>query len=93
MSFELRTGTFSAFIDRLTPTTHIMIVLADPNVGNFPRFPNVVCQVDGCLESAAVMMNIAVARKHFEKLEKWDRPESTEKSKRNGVTKVKANFC
>ena len=34
MSFELRTGAFSAFIDRLTPTTHVMIVLADPKIGN-----------------------------------------------------------
>jgi Ras-related GTP-binding protein A/B len=32
MSFELRTGAFSAFVDRLTPTTHVMIVLSDPSV-------------------------------------------------------------
>jgi hypothetical protein len=36
MSFELRTGAFSAFIDRLTPTTQIMIVIADPAIGIFP---------------------------------------------------------
>ena len=36
MSFELRTGAFSAFIDRLTPTTHIMIVIADPTIGISP---------------------------------------------------------
>lgn len=33
LSFELRTGSFSAFIDRLTPTTQIMIVIADPTIG------------------------------------------------------------
>jgi len=37
------------------------------------------------VESAATMMNLALARKHFEKLEKWDTSESTEKSKRNGI--------
>jgi hypothetical protein len=32
------------------------------------------------------MMNLAVARKHFEKLERWDTiTDITEKSKRNGV--------
>ena len=36
MSFELRTGAFSAFIDRLTPTTQIMIVIADPTIGISP---------------------------------------------------------
>jgi hypothetical protein len=36
LSFELRTGAFSAFIDRLTPTTQIMIVIADPTIGNPP---------------------------------------------------------
>jgi hypothetical protein len=35
-SFELRTGAFSAFIDRLTPTTQIMIVIADPAIGINP---------------------------------------------------------
>jgi Ras-related GTP-binding protein A/B len=33
LSFELRTGAFSAFIDRLTPTTQIMIIIADPTIG------------------------------------------------------------
>jgi Ras-related GTP-binding protein A/B len=33
-SFELRTGAFNAFIDRLTPTTQILIVIADPTIGN-----------------------------------------------------------
>jgi Ras-related GTP-binding protein A/B len=33
LAFELRTGAFSAFIDRLTPTTQIMIVIADPTIG------------------------------------------------------------
>ena len=33
LSFELRTGAFSAFIDRLTPTTQIMIVISDPTIG------------------------------------------------------------
>ena len=31
-SFELRTHTFSAFIDILTPNTYIMIVISDPLV-------------------------------------------------------------
>lgn len=31
------------------------------------------------------MMNLAVARKHFEKLEKWDTSDSSEKAKRNGL--------
>lgn len=84
LSFELRTGAFSAFIDRLTPTTQIMIVIADPTIGIFPLF------VSGrwergffgerlMVESAATMMNLAVARKHFEKLERW------EITDRNGV--------
>jgi len=72
LSFELRTGAFSAFIDRLTPTTQIMIVIADPTI-----------------ESAATMMNLAVARKHFEKLEKWETVESSDKSKRNGIKSIK----
>lgn len=79
MSFELRTGAFSAFIDRLTPTTQIMIVIADPTIGIPPSGLGVI------VESAATMMNLAVARKHFEKLEKWETSESTEKSKRNGI--------
>jgi len=62
LSFELRTGAFSAFIDLLTPTTQIMIVIADPSI-----------------ESAATMMNLQGARKHFEKLERWDTPD------RNGI--------
>jgi hypothetical protein len=36
------------------------------------------------------MMNLAVARKHFEKLEKWEISESAEKSKRNGM-EIKGN--
>jgi len=72
LSFELRTGAFSAFIDRLTPTTQIMIVIADPTI-----------------ESAATMMNLAVARKHFEKLEKWESVENSDKSKRNGIKGIK----
>lgn len=116
MSFELRTGAFSAFIDRLTPTTQIMIVIADPTIGIHPilsypyfdpypslpfvplhhfqqypyPFPFAFLQVYrgpvNCAESAATMMNLAVARKHFEKLEKWEISDSTiEKSKRNGI--------
>jgi hypothetical protein len=34
LSFELRTGAFSAFIDQLTTTTQIMIVIADPTIGS-----------------------------------------------------------
>jgi Ras-related GTP-binding protein A/B len=82
MSFELRTGAFSAFIDRLTPTTQIMIVIADPTIGMFLFDELWMLMV---VESAATMMNLAVARKHFEKLEKWEPSESTEKSKRNGI--------
>jgi Ras-related GTP-binding protein A/B len=82
MSFELRTGAFSAFIDRLTPTTQIMIVIADPTIGIFP-FDGLWILI--VIESAATLMNLSVARKHFEKLEKWEPLESTEKSKRNGI--------
>ena len=85
LSFELRTGAFSAFIDRLTPTTQIMIVIADPTIGKHPFF-SFVGRGFNKLESAATMMNLAVARKHFEKLERWDTiTDIPEKSKRNGV--------
>jgi hypothetical protein len=50
-----------------------MIVIADPTIGT--------CLGRPCIdvESAATMMNLAVARKHFEKLERW------EITDRNGV--------
>ena len=44
---------------------------------------------DPTIESAATMMNLAVARKHFEKLEKWETVESSDKSKRNGIKSIK----
>lgn len=69
LSFELRTGSFSAFIDLLTPTTQIMIVIADPTIGILEGISRLI------VESAATMMNLRVARKHFEKLERWDSPD------------------
>ena len=62
-----------------------MIVIADPTIGIF-RYPCGVSIDD--VESAATMMNLAVARKHFEKLERWDTiTDIPEKSNRNGIKK------
>lgn len=71
---EIRSATFSAFIDALTTNTYVMVVLSDSSIRKL-----VAClkqhkqylnnkQYLG-LESAATLHNISVARKHFKLLE------------------------
>ncbi|KAJ3215285.1 hypothetical protein HDU67_000629 [Dinochytrium kinnereticum] len=51
-SMEIRTESFTAFIEVFTPNTYVMVVLSDTGI-----------------QSAATLINIAGARKHFEKIE------------------------
>jgi Ras-related GTP-binding protein A/B len=66
---EIRGSSFTAFIDVLTNNTYAMIVMSDPNIRKL-----IYC-IDFCsltlilVESAATLLNIAAAKKHFEKLE------------------------
>ncbi|KAJ3166348.1 hypothetical protein HK101_011960 [Irineochytrium annulatum] len=67
-NMEIRTETFAAFVELLTPNTYIMVVLSDPSI----RKPLYVAQNANGIqktESAATMINIYAARKHFEKIE------------------------
>ncbi|XP_023381702.1 ras-related GTP-binding protein B isoform X10 [Pteropus vampyrus] len=77
-SMEVRNSNFAAFIDIFTSNTYVMVVMSDPSILRHSL---------GCLyllcwvsppplpsASAATLINIRNARKHFEKLERVDGP-------------------
>ncbi|XP_064430197.1 ras-related GTP-binding protein B isoform X6 [Mirounga angustirostris] len=77
-SMEVRNSNFAAFIDIFTSSTYVMVVMSDPSI---------LIHSFGCLylfcwlfppllpsASAATLINIRNARKHFEKLERVDGP-------------------
>ncbi|XP_059013209.1 ras-related GTP-binding protein B isoform X7 [Mustela lutreola] len=77
-SMEVRNSNFAAFIDIFTSNTYVMVVMSDPSILRHcfgylylfcwlspPSLPSA---------SAATLINIRNARKHFEKLERVDGP-------------------
>lgn len=73
-AMEVRNSQFSAFIDVLTPSTYVLVVMSDPSIREFVDWiamPKVVflIQFRTFTESAATQVNIQVARRVFDKLE------------------------
>ena len=74
---EVRNSNFAAFIDVFTSNTYVMVVTSDSTIREFHFFRlksklNFTFKLNTkiCLASAATLMNMKNARKHFEKLEK-----------------------
>lgn len=71
-SMEIRSGTFSAFIDVLTNNTYVMVVTSDSSIRKFVwtlRVHTKILNNSLVVESAVTLHNISVARKHFKLLE------------------------
>jgi Ras-related GTP-binding protein A/B len=68
----LRVGnsTFTAFIDAFTSNTYVLMVTSDPAIGAWRYFQLKLSLCNCWLIAAeeATLLNIALARKHFEKL-------------------------
>ena len=73
---EVRNSCFAAFIDFFTPNTYVMVIMSDPTIREplytlKPRFsycPLILLYA----ASAATLVNIRNARKHFEKIERLE---------------------
>ena len=72
---EVRNSQFAAFIDVFTPNTYVMVIMSDPTIRKLlihhivhPFF----CLSLSLLASAATLVNVRNARKHFEKIEKME---------------------
>jgi Ras-related GTP-binding protein A/B len=71
-SMEVRNSNFAAFIEGFTPTTYIMVIMSDPTIRKYQlscplfccscKFPNMPT------ESAATLINIGLAKSHFERI-------------------------
>ncbi|ETE69680.1 Ras-related GTP-binding protein B [Ophiophagus hannah] len=73
-SMEVRNSNFADFIDIFTSNTYVMVVMSDPSIP-CPATRRVSPPRSSCLPaSAATLINIRNARKHFEKLERVDGP-------------------
>ncbi|XP_033225144.1 ras-related GTP-binding protein A isoform X1 [Belonocnema kinseyi] len=64
-SMEVRNTNFAAFIDVFTSNTYVMVVMSDPAIRCLKKIEGVFKKA-----SAATLINIRNARKHFEKLER-----------------------
>lgn len=86
-SMEVRNSNFAAFIDVFTSNTYVMVIMSDPSIRKWWRCTFLTCECAvkkghsyatnpcPCLSaSAATLINIRNARKHFEKLERVDGP-------------------
>lgn len=76
-SMEVRNTNFAAFIDIFTSNTYVMVIMSDPTIRKYPRIQQWRIQNLRVLKficilsaSAATLINIRNARKHFEKLER-----------------------
>lgn len=69
---EVVNSSFAAYIDMFTPNTYVMVILSDPTIRKYLQL-FIRLGVDFILflviASAATLINIRNARKHFEKLE------------------------
>ena len=78
-SMEVKNGNFAAFIDIFTPNTYVMVVTSDASIRKSLRETPITQAFNDHLflfhsfflltASAATLINIKNARKHFEKLE------------------------
>lgn len=70
---EIKGSNFTAFFDTLTKNTSVLLIISDTGISKFFVF---LCFISGSLTflsaSAATQVNIAAARKYFEKLEHVD---------------------
>lgn len=60
---------FTAVLDELTRNTYIMVIIHDPTIGTPGFFHPHLFSDDRFKETAAVRMNIALARPKFEELQ------------------------
>lgn len=82
---EIRNSNFAVFIDVFTPNTYIMVVMSEASIRKFTKINILMLMFlffDWylCLASAAVLLNIKNARKHFEKLERTNQIQQGNKS-------------
>ncbi|RWS14512.1 ras-related GTP-binding protein A-like protein [Dinothrombium tinctorium] len=71
-SMEVRNSSFAAYIDIFTPNTYVMVVMSDSSIREFhflSKHGAEIMIIISFLASAATLINIKNARKHFEKLE------------------------
>ena len=73
---EVRNSCFAAFVDFFTPNTYVMVIMSDPTIRelkseNLEKNPNFFLSLYN-IASAATLVNIRNARKHFEKIERLE---------------------
>ena len=80
-SMEVRNSCFASFIDVFTPNTYVMVIMSDPAIRKLIIATHLHAQKLQqlkivCLSlytaSAATLVNIRNARKHFEKIERLE---------------------
>lgn len=74
-SMEVRNTNFAAFIDVFTSNTYVMVIMSDPAIRKYLEslfffLINTEIFIHIVSASAATLINIRNARKHFEKLER-----------------------
>ncbi len=75
---EVRNSQFAAFIDVFTPNTYVMVVISDHSLRKYLFFllliyaseTFIIPMLFYIIASAAMLLNIRNARKHFESIEK-----------------------
>lgn len=70
-SLEVQYPNYTAILDILTANTYVLIVVADPNVRKLAFMLLIPLQIadGGYSESAALRMNVRLARDKFEELQ------------------------
>ena len=71
-SMEVRNHMFAAFIDTFTANTYVMVIMTDSSIRKEWLVMFCVSNFLCITASAATLVNIRNARKHFEKVEKLD---------------------
>lgn len=69
-SLEMELSEFTAVLDELTRNTYVLIIVHNPTIGPFSPFPPATSLIHmTVLETAALKMNICLARQKFEELQ------------------------
>ena len=68
-ALEMELPEFTAVLDELTKNTYVLIVVHDPTIGMLPHLVYGSSKLTLIIETAALRLNIRLARKKFEELQ------------------------
>ena len=68
-SLELELDDFTAVLDEMTRNTYVLVVVHNPIIGKVQKHPPLIGPLFMATETAALKINVRMARKKFEELQ------------------------